>query len=169
MDKKNFMVTKTFKIGIMIVNICLIVGLVGYIFYMHNRLEHAERAAMELAPDVSADGYTEEQLAQMMEQAEDSMIGIYSRLLAGSTARFSDGTSMNFLADGVFNGYFDAAHTDVKDYSYVVSKCDDNYLADVNVCDKKESKYVRYKLLYNDESNLTLYYPEDNVYVVLEY
>lgn len=164
----NVLQSVVFKRGLMVFNFCIIAALVGYIIFLHTKLDKG-RTFFDNAPSVTGENYTEEEIADMMARAEDTMVSIYSNLLVGTTARFSDGSSMSFLENGKFDGYFDSDHRSVSDYFYVVSKTDDGYLADVNISAGKNSPYIRYKLLYDENSNFMLYYPEDDMYIALEY
>ena len=152
---------------VLVLNICLIVALVGYIGFLHFRLNE-EIAKEPAVPLVEGREYTEEEINVIMEQTEDTMCSVYTNLIVGSVARFSDGNVMKFLADGVFNGYFDKDNTAVADYTYVVSKTDDDYLADITIYNKNSSKMVQYKLMFDDASRFVLYSPADNSSVTLE-
>lgn len=152
---------KVFKIVLMTLNVLVIVFLVGYICYMHYSTLKKNKL-----PSVTSQAYTEEELQAAMAKAEENMMSIYGNLLPGSKATFSDGNTMSFLSDGVFNGYFDANNTAITG-TYLVVPSDDEYLANVNIYNGKS--YVQYKLMYDENREFMLYYPSDKVYVPLEY
>lgn len=159
--------SKGFGICLMIVNFTLIICLVAYIIYLHS--SEKDKKIQENAPIVYANGYTDAELQVAMEKAGDDMISIYGKLLPGSRADFSDGNVMQFLDDGVFNGYFDQDNTSITGTYAVLASSDDNYLADVNIYNGNSSKYVRYKLMYDDNKDFMLYCPAEKSYIVLTY
>ena len=122
----------------------------------------------ETSPVVSSNGYTDEELQNAMDQAGQNMIGIYSNLLPGSKAMFSDGNSMLFLDGGVFEGYFDKDNTSIKG-TYVLTDSDDEYLANLNVYNESNMKYVQYKLLYDENKDFAIYLPESKRIIKLIY
>ena len=161
----NFFESRQFKIIIMSINVFLIVGLVVYIVFLHTGNSIKEDGG---SPDVAAHSYTEEELNAVMDQAADSMVSIYGDLIPGSEAEFSDGNIMSFGSDGSFSGYFDSENPSIEG-KYVVTASEDDYLADVNIYNGESSDFVQYKLVYDEDKHLMLYYPADNAYVSLNY
>ena len=65
-------------------------------------------------------------------------------------------------------GYFDSENPSIEG-KYVVTASEDDYLADVNIYNGESSDFVQYKLVYDEDKHLMLYYPADNAYVSLNY
>ncbi len=160
----KFFEKKNVKIAVMVINLLLIVGLVFYIIFMH-----AGSGRSSKAPGVTAEEYTEEQLNQALSQANDSMMSIYSNLIPGSSAEFSDGNTMTFGSEGSYSGYFDESNPSITG-TYVVTTSDDtNFLANVNIYNGNSSNYVQYKLMYDENNDFMLYYPENGTKIRLTY
>ncbi len=158
----NFFKKKNVKIAVMVLNLALIVGLLGYIIFLHS-------GSRSGAPKVTAEEYTEEELALAMSQAEDTMVSIYSNLIPGSKAEFSDGNTMNFSSDGNYNGFFDEDNPSITGTYVVTASDDDKYLADINIYNGNSSSFVQYKLMYDENKDFMLYYPANGALISLKY
>lgn len=96
----------------------------------------------------------------------------YATLLQGSTVNLDDTKVMHFEIDGSFDGFFDTDNPDVKGYSYEVISLEDNsapYVANVNIYNKDKTSVVQYKLSFDEDSNMQLYYPETDQNFKLEF
>ncbi|MDD3417533.1 MAG: hypothetical protein PHY47_26675 [Lachnospiraceae bacterium] len=170
--KSNLLESKGFKNAIKIMNICLIVGLVSYlIFAIASRAGSGN--GMNNAKELSVSGkeYTETEVASADAEATDQMTNVYYALIQGSYAEVSEGKKLSFGPDGSFEGFFDNENPNVTGYTYEVlnpvEDCDISYEASINIYNADKSVYVQYKLLFDQDSNMQLYYPESKQYMQL--
>lgn len=110
---------------------------------------------------------------QAMNTASDTMTAVYYNLVQGTSASINN-YPMNFEYGGKFSGFFDSANSSVKDYLYTVTELSDadmkensRYVANLNIYNKDMSVSVQYKLIFDDNSNLLLYYPQAKLYIAL--
>lgn len=172
--KSNLLESKGFKTAVKVMNICLIVGLAFYlVFAIASRtgLGNGMNKSTELS--VSGKKYTEAGVKSVEGEATDQMSSVYSALIQGSHAEISDNVKLHFGTDGSFEGFFDNENPNVKGYTYEVLEpaedCDISYEANVNIYNADKSIYVQYKLLFDKDSNMQLYYPDSKQYMVLSF
>lgn len=165
---------KEFKAAVGVVNVCLIFGLIFYLIAVHverNVVGNDANSAGSLS--VEGKEYTDEDVANAMDAAADQMVSVYYTLLQGSHAEIDDNTNLQFGIDGNFSGFFDTEHPDVSGYTYEVLGLseEDNagYEANVNIYNSDKSAYVQYKLLFDKNSNMQLYYPDSKTYIPLSF
>lgn len=108
-----------------------------------------------------------------MDEASGQMASVYYTLIQGSYAEMGDGTNLQFGIDGNFSGFFDTSHPDVSGYTYEVLAPSEEenaeYEANVNIYNADKSSYVQYKLLFDENSNMQLYYPASKTYIPLSF
>jgi hypothetical protein len=148
-----------------IVNTILILVLLAYIVIVN-----VSSSKLSDGVSVEARKYTQADADQAMEDAEYNMSSIYSMLISGSTGEIGD-YSMNFGVDGSYSGFYDTDNYDVSDCTYRVVNASDNdssdVVANVNIYNADNTGYVQYKLMFDNVSNLELYYPESDLVVQL--
>lgn len=161
MKKNGVFESKIFKITIGVINICLIIGLVFYLIFA---LVHKSQANSSASQGVSVEAkeYSVNDTETAMNDAEDSMMNVYYTLLQGSTVNLGNDKVMHFEVDGTFTGYFDDNNIDVSNYSYEVISEDDEsqYVANVNIYNEDKTSVVQYKLCFDENSDMQLYYPD---------
>lgn len=172
--KKQFTERKGFKVAVGAINVCLIIGMVFYLFVVYvERNVVGNNINSGTTGSVEGKEYTEEDIANVMDAADDQLVNVYYTLIQGSYAEIGDNASMQFGIDGKFSGFFDADHPDVSGYTYEVlapleadnAGCE----ANVNIYNSDKSSYVQYKLLFDENSNMQLYYPDSKTYILLSF
>ena len=154
---KELLDSKKFNITVTIVNAVLIVGLVGYLLFLHFSAS-ATGSAQQIA-DVD--------VQEVLKEADASMPGVYTALIAGSDFDLGKGMEFHFGMDGTYAGYFDADNTSVKDYTYEVSAGEESYKLTIYSADK--AKYVEYQMSFDKDGHVVLTYPGMDKSLVLEY
>lgn len=169
----KFMEKKGFKTAVCVVNVCLIFGLIFYLILVY--VERNGLVNSESALSVEGKEYMEVDAANAMDAAADQMVSVYYTLLQGSHADIGDDKNLQFGIDGNFSGFFDMEHPDVSGYTYEVlglsESEEDNagYEANVNIYNPDKSAYVQYKLLFDDNLNMQLYYQDSKTYIPLSF
>lgn len=170
MKKDGILESRKFKIAVGVINICLIIGLTAYLIFSLVSKERMSALNQDIA--VAAKEYSADDPDAAMEDAEDKMLSVYATLLQGSTVNLDDTKVMYFEIDGSFDGFFDTDNPDVKGYSYEVISLEDNsapYVANVNIYNEDKTAVVQYKLSFDEDSNMQLYYPEIDQNFKLEF
>ena len=170
MKKNGVFDSKIFKITVGIINVCLIIGLVSYLVLTLIHKNHTSSSPSQ-GVSVVAEKYSVNDTESAMNDAEDSMMDVYYMLLQGSTVDLGNNKVLHFETDGTFNGYFDDNNTNVSNYLYeVISESDDSqYVANVNIYNEDKTSVVQYKLSFDENSDMQLYYPDAEQTFKLEF
>ena len=173
MNKKNgIWEKKNFKVAVGVVNVCLIAGL---IFYLVVLVAHTGSTEIKKELTIVGREYTEANYTDAMEKETSSMdmVDIYYTLIQGSHAEIAEGVHLYFGVDGTFEGFFDNEHPNVTGYTYEllkpVGEDGESYEADVNIYNADKSIFVQYKLMFDEDSNMQLYYPDSKIYILLSF
>lgn len=158
--------SKKFNFIMITVNIVVIVGLVAglIVVYANNNKNHSidvpEGAAnTEMVSDVDVDA--------LVEEADKSMPGIYSALIAGSDFDCGNGIEFHFGLQNEFSGFFDAQNTNVEGYSYEVVS--EGKSVKLRIYNTDKTKYVEYDMGFNSDGNILLTYPGMEQSILLAY
>ena len=92
--------------------------------------------------------------------SDDSLSSIYNDLLAGMEFTVDDGTKFSFGAYGSYSGFFDDAHSDVRDYIYDVQTVGSDIM--LNIYDRNKDSIVSYKMEFMTNGDIQLNYPDNN-------
>lgn len=154
--------SKKFETVVCVLNIILMVFMVVYLL---NAFAGKKSGSPNMEQEVSADS--------AMESANDAMVDVYTTLIKGTSVKIDNDKQMHFGVDGDFNGFFDKDNSDVEGYSYeIIGITDedeqDGAVAKVNIYNKDKSKFVQYKLLFGEKSELLLLYPETGKIFTIE-
>lgn len=146
--------SKKFETVVCVLNIILMIFMVVYLL---NAFVGKKSSSPNMEPEVSADS--------TMDSADDAMVDVYTTLIKGTSVKIDNDKWMYFGVDGDFNGFFDKDNSDVEGYSYeIIGITDedeqDGAVAEVHIYNIDKSKFVRYKLLFGENSELLLLYPE---------
>ena len=170
MKKDGILESRKFRIAVGVINVCLIIGLTAYLVFSLINKERVSVSNQDIA--VVAKEYSVDHPDTAMKDAEDTMLGVYATLLQGSTVNLDDTKAMHFEIDGSYDGFFDTDNPDVKGYSYEVISLDDSstsYVANVNIYNEDKTSVVQYKLSFDENQNMQLYYPETDQNFKLEF
>lgn len=172
--KSSLLESKGLRTTVIVINICLIAWLIYYLVFViaaSTGLSDGINKISELS--VSGKKYIEAETENGDVVASDLRVSVYYALLQGSYAEMSENVNLSFGLNGIFEGFFDNEHPDVTGYTYEVLQpvddCDISYEANVNIYNADKSIYVQYKLLFDEESNMQLYYPDSKIYMVLSF
>lgn len=146
--------SKKFETVVCVLNIILMIFMVVYLL---NAFAGKKSSSPNMEPEVSAD-FT-------MDSADDALVDVYTTLIKGTSVKIDNDKRMYFGVDGDFSGFFDKDNSNVEGYSYEIIGItngdeEDGAVAEVNIYNKDRSKFVRYKLLFGENSELLLLYPE---------
>jgi hypothetical protein len=155
-----------FNIIVGIINVTMLVGLVACLvaFKVSNGVDGKEISVNSIA-------YTQDEVDNAMAQAENEMTNIYSILIGGTSGDIGE-YHMSFGTDGSFDGFYDNDNCNISGYTYEILKALDDdgsdVVANVNIYNSDSTSYVQYKLKFDENSNLMLYYPGSDLFVELQ-
>jgi hypothetical protein len=162
------------KLVVGVVNVALIVIMLACIFKIGTGSGNKTKA-VTVTSNVSGQEAASQavEAEKAMNAASGTMVSVYYNLIQGTSATINS-FPMSFEYGGKYNGFFDSANSNVKDYTYTVTELSDadvkensRYVANLNIYNKDMSVSVQYKLIFDDNSNLLLYYPAAKLYIAL--
>ena len=155
----KYLESTKFITAVAVLNIIILAVLVFSLIFMKQRDDQAELMPASMAESGKpGTDYTE---------ADDNLASMCMKLLENSYADLGNGTAYYFEEAGIFHGFFDVEHPDVKEYHYAVDIAGEDIV--LTIYDQKETQTVSYELIFADNGGLALGYPGVDEAIPLQY
>lgn len=140
--------SRKFIIAGIVINCVIISSMILYLLLWKKSPEHSTQQNVSSEKKIEVE-YTD---------SDSGLVNIYYSLLAGYDFDLGDGIHFNFEKDGVYSGFFDSKHTNVKGYGYkIVAENDEIKL---NIFNKEKTKIISYKVVFNSKGDIVLKHPD---------